>query len=704
MSIPSISNIPGISTILPYNTPNTSTILESDSAIAAAARVLEQEISQLTIEQEISQLTEQLAKLQAKKFVLRQQVGICANDPAVAVSRLTKNIRSISPAEQPWLTQQLSEAIAKEDVTRVESLLSQGVDPNMPDEEGHSALTKVISLFASPADEGYEKRHKILDMLFVGGADINFSRYAETPLTLAISNEITSSSGEMSEQNLKLVGRLLELGANPNMPNEEGFPALAVAMSLFAFRDGDQDHEICKSIIEALTTAKSTLIDCPDNWDTPLTAAIELGRLDVIGLILAAGADINKSCPQGDTPLIRAISKKKAAIVKKLLESGASPIQPDGNKWIPLTKAVEIFTQDEGLSEKGKKIGIRIMHLLLKQKEVHPDQIDLNGFTALRILLENGRNEGLRTQIEEVETILLDAGGSLSFAEELIEIAFVAGVWDVAGLSIKTPRLNSAGEPIYEQVNLQGSRDRENVDERFSECVDLFLETSSLNKLQQKLISDAFETSYPNMVFDTDEIMTRLQENRPVVVSSGPDGHAINFVIISIEGKKYAIMCNRGERSREEDSIEIYDMGQEIDRNFIEALGRRYPSKESFCLMLDRYFPEEKLIDSIDGPLKDQIIGNCPIASNEAAFYALVYSSLLNENEGKHSDEEIMEIKEIVQKTYNEFILFFQNKTLQRYMEYCQENGLTQGPLLQRIGGISPHQRAFLEMRCTEAL
>ena len=62
---------------------------------------------------------------------------------------------------------------------------------------------------------------------------------------------------------------------------------------------------------------------------TPLHYAIELGRADVVELLIEKGANTDVKSASGLTPLHLATQRSRARITKLLLESGANPHEAD---------------------------------------------------------------------------------------------------------------------------------------------------------------------------------------------------------------------------------------------------------------------------------------------------------------------------------------------------------------------------------------
>jgi cytohesin len=89
-----------------------------------------------------------------------------------------------------------------------------------------------------------------------------------------------------------LVRRLLELGADPNSRDTEGFIPLQYA-ARWAQRDA----------IQALIGAGSVVNVVDAEGNTPLHWAVRNGRFDIVQLLLAAGANTSASDSHGRTPL-----------------------------------------------------------------------------------------------------------------------------------------------------------------------------------------------------------------------------------------------------------------------------------------------------------------------------------------------------------------------------------------------------------------
>jgi ankyrin repeat protein len=181
------------------------------------------------------------------------------------------------------------------DIGRVRELLDRGVDPNIIDDHGITAL-----IFAS------QKGHtEIVRLLLENNADINITDYFSWTAL------IYASSGGYTE----IVGLLLENGADPNI-RKNGQPSLP-----WASRRGHTD--IVRMLLDHGADPNIT-----DNFSR--TALLEAcsrssDSTDIVRLLLDNGADPNITNKDGLTPLMVASRNGHTEIVGMLLDNGADP-------------------------------------------------------------------------------------------------------------------------------------------------------------------------------------------------------------------------------------------------------------------------------------------------------------------------------------------------------------------------------------------
>jgi uncharacterized protein len=207
-------------------------------------------------------------------------------------------------------TAALIQAVSKNDLAAVDSLLKAGTDPNSANDFGATAL------YAAAANADPAMTVKLL----AAGADANAHLLSgETPLMEAA-----------LRGNLATVKILLAAGADSNVQEESGGQtALMWALS--------QRHS---AVVDELIRNKADVNLASKTGATPLMFAAQ-GDLKSTRLLLAAGARPNTQHPDnGQTALIVASTMGNTEIVEALLENGADPNIRDGNTFTALHAAV----------------------------------------------------------------------------------------------------------------------------------------------------------------------------------------------------------------------------------------------------------------------------------------------------------------------------------------------------------------------------
>jgi len=153
----------------------------------------------------------------------------------------------------------ISEVTAGNDIGTVKSLLNQGVDVNVKDKNGVTALM-------CAAEEG---NHEIAKLLIKKGADVNAKdKDGETALMWAA-----------EEGNQDIVKLLLDQGADVHVKDKIG--------------------------------------------DTTLIYAADCGHLEIVKLLLEKGSNVNEKNKDGETALIWAVTEDNPDLVKLLIKNGA---------------------------------------------------------------------------------------------------------------------------------------------------------------------------------------------------------------------------------------------------------------------------------------------------------------------------------------------------------------------------------------------
>ncbi len=305
----------------------------------------------------------------------------------------------------------LAEAAARGDFAAVRALLDSGAaDPNAADRDGTPPLHWIA----------HRGERELAERLLAAGADVNAAnRYGVTPLHLAI-----------EQGDVPLTRRLLEAGADAARPNRAGETPLMLAAHageaeiarallehgaavdardasfgqtplMVAARDGHA--AVAKLLIDAgadpnaQTPAEKPPRFIPPSesppglskgigivragWPadrgkrfpaagakTPLLYAARDGHLDVVGLLVERGANLELADGNGVTPLIDAILNASVfranrtgrsdhlAIASFLLDAGANVNAQDWYGETPLWTAVDLRNLELGPAEKRTQV------------------------------------------------------------------------------------------------------------------------------------------------------------------------------------------------------------------------------------------------------------------------------------------------------------------------------------------------------------
>ena len=260
----------------------------------------------------------------------------------------------------------LADAAQRRDVDTIRALLAEGHEIDAPQADGATALA-----WAVHRDDG-----AMAGLLLEAGADPDAANHlGVTPLMLAAEN----GSAPMVE-------RLLEAGADPDLARPAGGTALMMAarsgsvavvrrliaagahvdapagggqtalmwaaagghpgvVTVLAEVGADIDARTAiltrpgRTIVrEARVLSRFEAVNPaslprdgdrdpprPEGGFTPLLYAVLAGDAESVGILLAAGADVDDAGPDGVTALMLALTKRHTAIALQLLEAGASP-------------------------------------------------------------------------------------------------------------------------------------------------------------------------------------------------------------------------------------------------------------------------------------------------------------------------------------------------------------------------------------------
>lgn len=227
----------------------------------------------------------------------------------------------VSPAEFQAATAKLAR---EGDAAALQALLDRGMDVNMRDSQGRTALMAATyaghaEMFFSLLEAGADVNVKAQD----GGTALMSASVGGNPV---IVRALLDRGADVNARNagnntglmwavlnghLEVVQLLLNAGADTEVHNQYGFTAL------MASEAGDP------AIMSALIKAGADVDATDKNGATALIGASVNGYLRAVEALLAAGADVNVLTNDGKTALSVAKEKGHKKIVKLLKKAGA---------------------------------------------------------------------------------------------------------------------------------------------------------------------------------------------------------------------------------------------------------------------------------------------------------------------------------------------------------------------------------------------
>ncbi|MCY4076832.1 MAG: ankyrin repeat domain-containing protein [Acidobacteria bacterium] len=191
-------------------------------------------------------------------------------------------------------------ASANGSTAMAERLLAAGADPNAGRPAGETAL--MMGARAGAAS--------VVRLLIAAGADVD-------PATHGGHTALMFAAAERHPRVVTLLAEVgADVGARTRVRTRQGRPIVREAIVLSPSeavnpavlpRDGDRDPPR------------------PEGGFTPLLHAVLAGDPEVVGVLLAAGANVDDAGPDGVTALMLALTKHRTSVARLLIERGADP-------------------------------------------------------------------------------------------------------------------------------------------------------------------------------------------------------------------------------------------------------------------------------------------------------------------------------------------------------------------------------------------
>jgi ankyrin repeat protein len=256
------------------------------------------------------------------------------------IARLLSDERAVHNGQH-----RLHVAAQDSDIAALQLLLAEGENVDSKDDRGwtplhtaafggHTLIVKTLlrhgaavdaqdhsdrSSLAIAADEGH---NDVVEELLRNGANVNLSgKNAWSPLNQALMRNHRDA-----------VKLLLDAGANPVGQDEFGFAPLLIA---------SKDLELVNLLLEAGADPNSDLV----GGATVLHFAARQGNVPLVQRLLAIGMDVDlpeSYTADGYTALYRAVEEQHEEAVRTLLDHGANPNKILKDSWTCILYAVKI--------------------------------------------------------------------------------------------------------------------------------------------------------------------------------------------------------------------------------------------------------------------------------------------------------------------------------------------------------------------------
>jgi ankyrin repeat protein len=238
-----------------------------------------------------------------------------AGMPADAISENDESDNENLPA--------LAEAAARGDVAMVRTLLAKHADPSAAVKaaaaHGHTEVLQMLLKQQASEDAIREALVSAAYNMKLDDVRVLAAQLADPKPAVSWALWVMSQSNGWGDKDMIALDRtLFQLGADPNLADEDGITPLMVAAN------GNSVAQVAM-LLEAGASANARCV-CPNysngGW-TALGLAARKGDADKTIRLIAAGADVNIRNAEGDTPLILATRRPSLEAVKALLEAGA---------------------------------------------------------------------------------------------------------------------------------------------------------------------------------------------------------------------------------------------------------------------------------------------------------------------------------------------------------------------------------------------
>lgn len=348
-------------------------------------------------------------------------------------------------------------AVKKGEIEKVKNMLDKGMDPNVYNMGGLTALHLTIS----------KNNAEMAQLLIDRGADVNRpakTASATTPLDSAIAynkpdmvSVLTRNGAQLTIEDdsgwtalhraveqgrVEIVQALLDAGADGEIATQNGSTPLLLAVSR------NQAGTLKALLSNKSVAATVNRFVFPEDGSSALHMAISREYPDVVQELITAGANVNFPDERGWRPVHIAAQQGRPEIISALVKAGA-----DLNKSLTRKNSTALHIAAANDKPSAGKIVEALLHA-----GADPDVVNTDGATAMTVAAERGRAEVVET--------LLRYGGDPNRADTqgvtpLLKAIAAENMDAVKALlrdertDVNAVHMKTGSTPLHEAVKLQ---------------------------------------------------------------------------------------------------------------------------------------------------------------------------------------------------------------------------------------------------------
>lgn len=525
----------------------------------------------------------------------------------------------------------------------VQSLIAAGANSDLQDDNGKTALmhaaenNKKITmaiLLKNNADENLLNKQ--------GKAAIDMLKSKATEDSIA---DIRRAAIQVRERRNAIAGTNRNVLLNDWLKKSENIGNEKILIGKLLKIANFKDKAITKV---ALDTLKGNWKKLKTNL-TPLTWAVNIGNIALIGKLIELGFDVNESDKNGNTPLIESAKKLDVHSTITLLNAGAdSNIR---NRFSQ--KPYEIIENREAnnVIEKLQLKEIKGLLLTTGQKQ--------NNFT--NHIYEHIYEDVVRpSELNADTTFIKKASHSLGLSFQVTFPASKSATMN--GVTLQEPyQILEKSEGTY---GMEGIHFLDAKLKKYKKCN---LELANKLKTPWSSIKNAFDFRVKLDPSSHWENVTRYKNNEMVIIPAGWTGHAVSLVFY----KNKLIITNRGIHGDQSFGSKIYSIPDNklhlIDNSLFHEINNcRYQKSIHLHKVLDRLVDIENPLAKF--PSKGQKHGTCGFVNHKSSIEAMLYLLALD---NRNISEE--KAKQYARKQYKEFTHFIREDEVNEIIKTIQD-------------------------------